>query len=653
LCGISGFVASRFEKDRAESTIRAMCRVIRHRGPDDEGYHLEPGVALGMRRLSVIDVAGGHQPISNEDGSISIVFNGEIYNFQELRTALEGRHRFRSRSDTEVVVHLFEDLGVKAVDRLEGMFAFAIWDRNRGRLVLARDRMGKKPLHYTMAGRELIFASELKAMLQHPRVNPGLSMSALTRYLVHDYVPTPATIFPGIRKLPPGHTLVYQDGTVTLHQYWDLPAPGERSKTSVEEDAQRLQELLEGAVRRRLISDVPLGAFLSGGIDSSAVTALMVRNTPGRVKTFTIGFAEKSFDEAAHARRIARRLGTDHHEATMTPAMVFEVIGEIGALLDEPLADASFLPTYLLSRFTRRHVTVALSGDGGDELFAGYPTYQAHRIARLIGGAPRSLLRLAGSLAERLPVSYANFSLDFKIKKFTAGLGHPLELRHALWLGSFSPADLPALLTGDAWREVRTDDVFSDVRGHAAAAGTRDWLQRALYLDAKLYLQDGVLVKVDRASMACSLEVRCPLLDTAVVDFASRLSGSRKLRGLTTKYLLKRSLRNLLPADLLRRPKKGFGIPLGLWIRGELRALFEEALDPRRIAGQGIFQPEAVGRLLADHVDGRRDNRKKLWNLFVFQRWHAAYLTSPSGAPADQVCRPSLAAPAVAQQSRA
>jgi len=643
LCGISGFVGSPLERDRAESTIRAMCRAIRHRGPDDEGYHLEPGMALGMRRLSVIDLAGGHQPMANEDGSVSIVFNGEIYNFVTLRAALEGRHRFRSRSDTEVVVHLFEDLGPRVVDRLDGMFAFAIWDRTRRRLVLARDRMGKKPLHYALLGRELVFASELKAMLQHPKVSRALSIPALTRYLVHDYVPAPGTIFPGIRKLPPGHTLVYQDGTVTLHQYWDLPASGERPEASVDEDARRLQQLLEDAVRRRLISDVPLGAFLSGGIDSSAVTALMARNTPGRVKTFTIGFTEKSFDEAAHARRIAARLGTEHHEAVMTPKMVFDVIGQIGGLLDEPLADASFLPTYLLSGFTRQHVTVALSGDGGDELFAGYPTYQAHRIARLLEKVPRPLLRAARPLAERLPVSYTNFSLDFKIKKFAAGLGHPLELRHALWLGSFSPADLPALLTEDAWREVRTDDVFSEVREHAAAAGARDWLHRALYLDAKLYLQDGVLVKVDRASMACSLEVRCPFLDTAVVDFASRLSGSRKLRGLTTKYLLKRSLRNLLPADLLRRSKKGFGIPLGFWIRGELRRLFEDVLDPKRIAAQGLLRPDAVSRLLAEHVAGRRDHRKKLWNLFVLQRWHAAYLESTSAAHVCERCAPSMA----------
>jgi asparagine synthase (glutamine-hydrolysing) len=625
-----------------------MCRAIRHRGPDDEGYHLEPGIALGMRRLSVIDLAGGHQPMSNEDGTIWIVFNGEIYNFPALRAALEPRHHFRSRSDTEVILHLFEELGPRAVEQLDGMFAFAVWDSSRRRLVLARDRMGKKPLHYALLGRELVFASELKALLLHPRMPRTLSTPALARYLVHDYVPAPGTIFRGIHKLPPGHILVYEKGTVRVQRYWDLPAPDGRRDASEDEEAGRLVGLLEDAVRRRLVSDVPLGAFLSGGIDSSAVAAFMARNTTGRVKTFTIGFAEKSFDEAAFARRIASRLGTEHHEAILTQKTVFDLIGRVGALLDEPLADASFLPTYLLSHFTRQHVTVALSGDGGDELFAGYPTYQAHRLVRLVEGVPRPLWRGVRSLAQHLPVSYANFSLDFKIKKFTAGLGHPLELRHALWLGSFEPADLPALMTPEVLREAETDNVFSEVQAHAAAAGNRDWLHRALYLDAKLYLQDGVLVKVDRASMACSLEVRCPFLDTAVVDFASRLSGSRKLRGLTTKYLLKRSLRNVLPAELLRRPKKGFGIPLGLWIRGDLRAVFEETLDPRRIACQGIFRPEAVSRLLREHLAGRRDHRKRLWNLFMFQKWHAAYIESLPVPEGEDGCAPSVVAGASA-----
>jgi asparagine synthase (glutamine-hydrolysing) len=647
MCGISGFAGSPRDAQPAEAIIRAMCRAIRHRGPDDEGYYTDPAVALGSRRLSIIDVEGGRQPISNEDGTIWVVFNGEIYNFLQLRAMLAARgHRFRTASDTEIIVHLFEEDGPQAVERLDGMFAFAIWDRPRRRLVLARDRMGKKPLYYALAGRELIFASEIKALLVHPRVDRRMSIPALARYLIHDYVPVPWSIFHGINKLPPGHILVFEDGVLRVRAYWDLPAAAGASDASEDEQTRRLHLLLEEAVRRRLVADVPLGAFLSGGIDSSAVVALMARNTSCRVKTFNIGFVEKSFDEARYARRVAARLGTDHHEDVVMPKAVIDLAGRVGALLDEPLADASFIPTYLLSRFTRQHVTVALSGDGGDEMFGGYPTYQAHRIARLLDGVPRPILAGVRAAADRLPVSYANFSLDFKIKKFMAGLGHPLALRHARWLGSFVPEDLPELLTPDAWAAVESDDVFSEVRHHARAAGDRNWLDTALYLDAKLYLQDDVLVKVDRASMACSLEVRCPFLDTAVVDFASRLPADQKLRGFTTKYLLKRSLRDLLPGEILHRPKKGFGIPLGFWIRNDLRELFVDALDPARMARQGLFRPHAVHRLLEEHLAGRHDHRKRLWNLFVFQKWYAAYVESPAPADGGRAYEPSTFTPA-------
>jgi asparagine synthase (glutamine-hydrolysing) len=627
MCGISGFVGSRFRPDHSQSVIRAMCSAIRHRGPDDEGYYADGEAVLGIRRLSIIDLAGGHQPVCNEDETIWTVFNGEIYNYLDLRTSLlERGHHFKTRSDTEVIVHLFEEADTRAIEQLDGMFALAIWDRKQKRLVLARDRMGKKPLHYAVVGHELIFGSELKALLQHPRVPRQLSMGALSRYLVHDYVPTPVTIFRHIAKLPPAHWLVYERGEARLTQYWDLPGPDGGPPLNEEEAARQLRLLLEAATRRRLMSDVPLGAFLSGGIDSSAVVALMARTMPERVKTFNIGFAEPTFDESAHARRVAAYLGTDHHEDIMTPTTLIELVSRINEVLDEPMGDASVLPTYLVARFARQHVTVALSGDGGDELFAGYPTYQAHCLARVVAAAPRPLRAAAGMMVERLPVSHANLSLDFKMKKFFSGLGYAPELRHAVWLGSFSPGDLPALLTPEVWREAQTDDLFSEVRAHARAAQGRDWLATLLYLDAKMYLQDGVLVKVDRASMACSLEVRCPYLDTAVVTFASRLPGRRKLRGLTTKYLLKRSLRGLLPPEILRRPKKGFGVPLGSWIRSELSALFHEALAPSRLAEQGILRPGTVGRLMQEHAAGRRDHRKKLWNLFVFQAWYRRYV---------------------------
>ncbi|HYM68492.1 MAG TPA: asparagine synthase (glutamine-hydrolyzing) [bacterium] len=626
MCGISGFTGSALGPDRADAVIRAMCDAIRHRGPDDDGYYVGAGAVLGARRLSIIDVGGGHQPIGNEDGTVWVAFNGEIYNFLELRADAERRgHRFRTRSDTEVLVHLYEDRGPDLVSLLDGMFAFAIWDGTQRRLVLARDRMGKKPLHYTFAGDGLVFASELKALLRHPLVARTLSAPALARYLAFDYVPAPHTIFQGISKLPPGYVLVYEDGRARLTRYWDLPAPGDDG-VDVPEAAERLAQLLDAATQRRLISDVPLGAFLSGGIDSSAVTALMARHASTPVKTFSIGFEEPSFDESRYAREVAACLGTDHHEEIMAPRVMLDLAARLGELLDEPLADASILPTYLLSRFTRRHVTVALSGDGGDELFAGYPTYQAHQIARRLAWTPRPVVAGARALAARLPVSYGDLSLDFRIRRFLGGVGRPLELRHAAWLGTFAADELPTLLAPDVWQQVRSDDLFSEVRGHVRAAEGRDWLGTLLYLDAKLYLQDGVLVKVDRASMACSLEVRSPFLDTAVVEFASRLPARQKLRGLTTKFLLKRSLRGVLPDRILDRRKKGFGMPVGMWIRGPWRELFRDVLAPDRLARQGLLNPQAVTRLLSEHLEGTHDHRKKLWNLLVLQLWYRSYL---------------------------
>jgi len=630
VCGISGFTGSLPGIGRAEAVIRAMCDAIRHRGPDDDGYYVGEGAVLGARRLSIIDVAGGHQPIGNEDGTVWVAFNGEIYNFLALRDRLErAGHRFRTRSDTEVLVHLYEDRGPDLVSELDGMFAFAIWDSPRRRLVLARDRMGKKPLHYALVGDDLVFSSELKALLRHPAVPRALSLPALARYLAFDYVPAPHTIFTGLAKLPPGHVLVFEDGRARLTQYWDLPAPDDDGADGAEA-ADRLAHLLDQATQRRLISDVPLGAFLSGGIDSSAVTALMARHLSTPVKTFSIGFDEPSFDESPYAREVAACLGTDHHEEILAPSVLLGLVERLGEILDEPLADASILPTFLLSQYTRRHVTVALSGDGGDELFAGYPTYQAHQVARRLDWTPRPVLSGARALAARLPVSYGDLSLDFKIRRFLSGLGRPLPMRHTAWMGTFGVDELASLLQPDVWRAIEADDVFAEVRAYATAAGDRGWLGTLLYLDAKLYLQDGVLVKVDRASMACSLEVRSPFLDTAVVEFASRLPARQKLRGLTTKFLLKRSLRGVLPERILNRRKKGFGIPVGLWIRGPWRDLFHDMLAPDRLARQGLLNPDAVTRLLAEHLGGTHDHRKKLWNLFVLQLWHRAYLEAPA-----------------------
>ena len=635
MCGIAGILEETRSVDRG--ALMAMTRTLRHRGPDDEGYHVSAGhgsgprVGLGFRRLSIIDLDTGNQPISNEDGSVWIVFNGEIYNFPELRAELEGRgHRFKTNADTEVIVHLYEELGERCLDRLNGMFALALWDERRRTLLLARDRFGKKPLYYTDLGARLIFGSELKALLRHPACPRELDFDALTRYLALEYVPTPHAILTGVRKLPGGHFLRRRDGRSSVEPYWDLPFHADDGR-SEEDYAEEFRVRFREAVRRRLISDVPLGAFLSGGIDSSSVVAAMSEVMPSRnVKTFSIGFGERSFDESGHARKVAHFFGTDHHEETFTADVMLDLLPRVASFLDEPFADASVLPTYLLSRFTRESVTVALGGDGSDELLAGYPTFQADRIAQLYR-LPRLLHeRVVVPLVDRLPVSTANFSLDFKAKRFVGGVSYPPETRHPAWLGSFTPPEQEALLTR------APADVYADARRAYAAAPARDRIGRLIYLYAKTYLQDDILVKVDRASMACSLEIRAPFLDVELVDFLGRVPSRLKLRGLRGKYLLKRAMADTLPPGIASRPKKGFGIPVAEWLKGPLREALLDELSPERLARQGLFEPREVERLVQEHLDGRADHRKPLWTLFMFQLWHRHYLEAAPARPAAQ-----------------
>jgi asparagine synthase (glutamine-hydrolysing) len=605
-----------------EALVR-MTRVLHHRGPDDEGFYVAEhddgmAVGLGFRRLSIIDLETGNQPITNEDGSVQLVFNGEIYNFHELRHELEGRgHRFATSTDTEVIVHLYEDDGPSCVERLNGMFAFALWDETRRELLLGRDRLGKKPLYYTEVPGGLLFASELKSLLQHPRCPRELDFGGLSRYLALEYVPTPHSIYQGVQKLPAGHVLRWSAGRFSIEQYWDLSF-AEGSEVRDEGDyVDELRGHLEQAVRRRLVSDVPLGAFLSGGIDSSSIVAMMVEALPaGSVKTFTIGFGERSFDESEHARRVADHFGTEHHEEIFTPAVLLDVLPDVVEILDEPFADPSVLPTYLLSRYTRGYVTVALGGDGCDELLAGYPTFPAERVAQRYW-IPRFLHeRAVVPLVERIPVSTANFSFDFRLKRFLRGATSPADVRHPIWLGSFTPEEQESLLS-------RTPvDPFDIHRRQFANAPTRDWLERSIYVYLKTYLQDDILVKVDRASMACSLEVRAPFLDVDLVEFLGRVPPRLKLRRLETKHLLKRAMAERLPPGITDRKKKGFGIPVAEWFKRELRESLQDELSPARIKRQGIFDPAAIDRLISEHMTGRRDHRKQLWTLFMFQLWH-------------------------------
>jgi asparagine synthase (glutamine-hydrolysing) len=633
ICGTAGFEPV----DR--SVLERMAAAIRHRGPDDDGFYLDTygdglSVGLGFRRLSIIDLVTGKQPISNETGSVQLVLNGEIYNFRELRTDLESRgHVFMTNSDTEVVVHLYEEHGERCVEQLNGMFAFALWDRSRRELLLARDRFGKKPLYYADVGRSLIFGSELKALLEHPTCPRELDLDSVARYLAFEYVPTPHSIFGGVHKLPAGHVLTWRDGSSSTKPYWDLTF--DSGPDADEGDlAEELREQLRAAVRRRLVSDVPLGAFLSGGIDSSSVVALMAEAlAPGSVKTFTIGFGDASFDESSHARRVASHFGTDHHEEVFTPDVMLGLLPEVYGVMDEPFADASILPTYLLSRFTRGHVTVALGGDGSDELLAGYPTFAAERVARLYPVPEAVNARTAIPLADRLPVSTSNFSFDFKLKRFLRGAALAPARRHAAWLGAFMPSEQSALLSTPP-----RGGVLEEAERTFAAAPTRDPVERLIYLYAKTYLQDDILVKVDRASMAHSLEVRAPFLDVELAAFLSRVPPRFKLRRLGTKHLLKRAMADVLPRGISDRPKKGFGIPVARWFKAELREALLDELSASRLRAQGLFEPSEVQRLVTEHLDGRRDHRKALWTLLVFQLWHRNWVDArqtPTGRGAE------------------
>lgn len=626
MCGICGIIHDDPSRPIEEEVLHRMNQTMVHRGPDDQGSWVGRGAGLAMRRLAIIDVAGGRQPMASEDGGVQAVVNGEIYNFVSLRDELRSRgHRFHTHGDAEVLPHLYEEHGQALPEKLDGMFGLAVWDDRERALLLARDRMGEKPLYWCRLEGMLLFGSELKAILQHPSVERRIDRAALNRYLTHEYIAAPHTIFEGIRKLMPGQRLSYRGGRVELAQYWEAPRELAVRALPVEEAAEELRSLLSSAVRNRLVSDVPLGVFLSGGIDSSSVVAMMARHCPAaQIRTFSIRFDERSFDESGHARAVARHFGTDHLELPCTAKDLLELLPEVAGLLDEPFADASIIPTHALSRFTRRHVTVALGGDGGDELFAGYPTFQAERLAGIYRRLPGPLRRGGvGRLARWLPASDENISFDFKVKQFLRGAELPPPERHMAWMGAFTALELPALLA-----EPSGADPYADARHHLGQGGD-DPGNGLLHLYQKLYLAEDILTKVDRASMGASLESRAPFLDHRLVEFVSRLPYGLKLKGFTLKYLLKRAMGPLLPPGIAGRPKKGFGIPVAQWIKGPLRPLFTELLSADRVRQAGIFRPEEVSRLLADHLAGRADHRKKLWTLLMFEQWRQRWSRRP------------------------
>jgi asparagine synthase (glutamine-hydrolysing) len=615
-------------QEGARELLHAMCERMTHRGPDSEGLMLTTGVALGMRRLAIIDLQTGEQPAWNEDQSVAVVLNGEIYNYRELRARLETLgHRFRSESDTEVLPHLYEEYGEEMVGHLNGMFAFALWDVKKRRLFIARDRFGEKPLYWGVFDGIFLFASEPKVLLAHPLVQPAINLDALRQYLSFDYVPAPLSIYRGIQKLTAAHTLTVEQGRVEVKPYWRLSYKTREPVPSEEEAVERLRELLFDAVRMRLVSDVPLGVLLSGGVDSSSVAAMAVRASSEAVKTFSISFDEPSFDESSYARGVAKFLGTDHHEERLSVGLAANLVGEIGSWMDEPLSDPSLVPTYLLSRFTRKHVTVALGGDGGDELFAGYPMYGGHRWANIYTRLPGSLKRLLIEPAvRRLPVRSSNISFDFKARRFIAGAHYDAVARHHIWFGSFTPAEQDALLS-DEVRRASDGDVYRHARQLLSedcdADNTVECMQS---LDTRLYLAEDILTKVDRASMAVSLEVRAPFLDQRVAEYAASLPVNYKLRGSKSKYILKRAVEPLLPPFVTRRGKKGFGVPVAEWLKGKLRPLARDLLSPERIRRNGLFDADYVMRLQDEHERGLANHRKLLWTLLMFELWHESFI---------------------------
>ncbi|HKA86196.1 MAG TPA: asparagine synthase (glutamine-hydrolyzing) [Haliangiales bacterium] len=603
-----------------------MTRALEARGPDGEGYHLDGPIGLGHRRLAIIDVEGGRQPLYSEDGRVATIVNGEIYNFPALREELvRAGHRFATRSDSETIVHGYEEWGEGVLDRIEGMFALVIWDGRERSMLLARDRMGEKPLFWAeLPGGGVAFASELKALKHAPGVPRDVDPDSLAQYLAYEYVPAPRSMIRGVRKLEPGTALRASPGRApATFVYWDLAFPeGERLRDA-EAAAAALREELRASVRARLVSDVPLGVFLSGGIDSSTVAALAAEARGGDIDTFSVAFEDPRFDESPAARMVARHIGSRHHEERLSPATALELMPAIGKILDEPIGDASIVPTHLLARFARRHVTVALGGDGGDELFAGYQTFQAERVAQIIDVVPRALRVAAFSagetLAAALPTTFGYMPLDFKIRRFLRGARETGARRHQAWIGALGGEEISAVLGRDAngW------DGVLDRR--LAGCRSADRWDRLMYFYAKGFLADQVLQKVDRATMAVGLEGRAPMLATRVVGLATRLDPSLRLRGLTTKYLLKRAMKGLLPDTILGRRKQGFAMPIGPWLRGELRGLLEDTLAERSLREGGLFDAAVVRRWVKEHVDGTADHRKALWTLLAFERWRAEW----------------------------
>ena len=630
MCGIAGVAALGDGRSPTEAQIAAMCRTMIYRGPDDQGVDVRDGVGLGMRRLSIIDIAGGQQPMFNEDGSVRTVLNGEIYNFRELRAELEAKgHRFATNSDTEVIVHAYEQYGADFPRRLNGMFAFAVHDSRRRKLLLARDHVGIKPLYYAFCPPYLIWGSELKVLLASGLVPRDLDLDAAAQFFAWEYVPGEATLLRSVRKLLPGHLIeIDLDNAVCRpREYWDVPDVPEDDSLTEGEWIEQIDATLAESVRRQLVSDVPLGAFFSGGVDSSLIVASM-----GRATTFSIGFNDPSYNELGWARQVAAHLGLDHHERVIRPEVI-DLFGRLMNVLDDPIGDFSIFPTFLVSQLAREHVSVVLSGDGGDEPFGGYEAYLANGMAARYRFLPGRLRRgLIEPVVNELRPRPVKKGLINKAKRFVEGLSHPEALGHARWRVFDGNGIRQSLFAPEARTSITTP-AEQHIFDLARRASNRQPLNRSLYVDLKSYLCDNILVKVDRMSMAVSLEARVPFLDPEVVELAFRVPERFKIDGKETKSILKKVAARHIPSSAVYRPKEGFSIPIKNWLKAEFRPLVEDYLDPVRIEREGVFDGHTIARLKAEHLSDAANHSHVLWSLIVFQAWRSQWLDSFASAP--------------------
>jgi len=622
MCGICGFF--QLEKEANDGTLKKMNDQIVHRGPDDEGYFQQHDVGLAVRRLSIIDLATGHQPLCSQSGNSWIAYNGEVYNFLELRRELiERGYSFRSQSDTEVVVNLYEEFGLDFVKKLRGMFACAIYDQKNKRLILARDHIGKKPLYYCLKkNRNLIFGSEVKAILQYPGIERNIDPEALDFFMTLEYVPAPYSILSSVKKLPAGHILVYENGKTNLSEYWDVPV--RESRRDFAQAREEFLFLFEEAVRLRMVSDVPLGAFLSGGIDSSAIVAMMAKISAVPVKTFSIGFEEKSYSELPYARMVSEKFKTNHFEKTLN-ADIRDLVLQLSACLDEPLGDFSNFPTYLVARSARENVTVALSGDGGDEIFGGYEHYLAQKLARFVDFSPlRPLRALIGKTMHMVPPSTLKKGLVSRGKRFADGLTNSAANRHFRWMLFLTVAQKARLYSPAFQQNSFSLDLPDREPFQSFFKRSRRFsgINRDLYLDLKTYLADDIMVKVDRMTMAASLEARAPLLDCKLVDFAFSLPPDWKVKNGTGKWFFKKAMEGILDQKIIQRQKQGFSIPIKNWLKNELRELMLETLAEKRISITGFFNAPYVQTMIREHLQNQADHSHRLWTLIQFQLWH-------------------------------